>query len=157
MEQFKCMECSNEFGYRKTLGRHIRDVHQMDWPTYLAKHGRSETRTCHCGKTFENTRYPGGPRAHGRAQKYCSPQCNQIAVNCRTRGIAVEQYWEAQKMGCSICGSTISLGGLRRLALDHDHVTGKFRGGLCSNCNTALGMFKDDPELLRKAIDYLGG
>ncbi len=41
------------------------------------------------------------------------------------------------------------------LAVDHDHETMKIRGLLCHGCNIALGHFKDDPALLRAAIDYL--
>lgn len=41
------------------------------------------------------------------------------------------------------------------LHVDHDHITKKIRGLLCSNCNFGLGQFKDSPELLRKAITYL--
>ena len=39
--------------------------------------------------------------------------------------------------------------------LDHDWKTGKFRGWLCNNCNTGLGMFKDDLVLLENAKRYL--
>ena len=41
--------------------------------------------------------------------------------------------------------------------LDHNHGTGEFRGFLCDSCNTGLGKFRDDPDLLARAIDYLGG
>ncbi|MCO6007772.1 endonuclease VII domain-containing protein [Actinoallomurus purpureus] len=41
--------------------------------------------------------------------------------------------------------------------VDHDHVTGERRGILCFNCNVALGQFKDDPWVLRRAIEYLTG
>lgn len=39
--------------------------------------------------------------------------------------------------------------------LDHCHITGKIRGFLCSNCNTGLGLFKDNINLLESAIKYL--
>lgn len=44
---------------------------------------------------------------------------------------------------------------ISRLAVDHDHVTGKVRALLCHSCNVALGAFKDDQALLRKAVEYL--
>lgn len=38
---------------------------------------------------------------------------------------------------------------------DHDHKTGKFRGWICQQCNTSLGMIKDKIEILQKMITYL--
>lgn len=42
-----------------------------------------------------------------------------------------------------------------KLLVDHCHTTGKIRGLLCNKCNVALGSFKDNIEVLQKAIDYL--
>jgi hypothetical protein len=39
--------------------------------------------------------------------------------------------------------------------VDHCHSTGRVRGILCGNCNTALGMVKDNPETLLAAVTYL--
>lgn len=50
---------------------------------------------------------------------------------------------------CGICGD------VEDLVIDHCHATNKIRGALCSSCNIGLGMFKDDVERLKKAIDYL--
>lgn len=67
--------------------------------------------------------------------------------------LAQEDYDTLVAMGCNICGSETS--GQKRLHFDHDHTTGKFRGLLCGNCNTALGLMKDDLQRLQSAIQYL--
>lgn len=149
----QCLECGKQYGTPRSYRQHVRVVHpELKWDDYCRKHGLAAT-TCHCGKPLpEQQRAPHGG---GRDRIHCSPECNALANTCkRTYGISVETYWEHFRRGCAICGAPISISG-RRLAIDHDHVTGKFRGLLCSNCNTGIGMFKEDTELLQKAIEYL--
>lgn len=72
-------------------------------------------------------------------------------------GVTVEQYdsiFLNQKGRCAICGMSQEENG-RRLAADHDHVKGEFRGILCNKCNSGLGMLGDSLEGLQKAIAYL--
>ena len=154
MERFKCLECGVELNFKKTLGRHIRDVHHLEYIDYLTKHGQSELRTCHCGKTFANTRYPGGPRAYGRAQIHCSPRCVQIATQCRYYGITTARYWELQSKGCSICGQMETQSKRTQLSIDHDHETGEVRGLLCSACNS-YRVGKNTLETAIKVVEYL--
>lgn len=66
-------------------------------------------------------------------------------------GLTRAQYDEMAEKGCAICGGQPS----DRLYVDHDHKTGMVRGLLCHQCNSGLGMFKDDKSLLAKAIEYL--
>lgn len=71
-------------------------------------------------------------------------------------GITLTQYiemYEAQGGKCSICREADPTG--RRLAVDHCHTTGQNRALLCLNCNQGLGKFKDNPELLMAAAQYL--
>lgn len=72
----------------------------------------------------------------------------------REFGITQDQYelmLSEQHGVCKICGQKDN----RRLAVDHCHQTGNVRGLLCRHCNTAIGLFDDDPSLLRKAANYL--
>jgi hypothetical protein len=39
--------------------------------------------------------------------------------------------------------------------LDHDHLTGRFRGWLCHNCNRMLGALKDDFDTMDRIREYL--
>lgn len=75
------------------------------------------------------------------------------------------QYFDllaSQGGGCAICGGPSDA---KDFAVDHDHscCPGRtscgrcIRGVLCSQCNTALGLFRDDPALMARATDYLGG
>lgn len=64
-------------------------------------------------------------------------------------GLTLEAYEQMRKEGCGVCGVS------DRLHMDHDHVTGKFRGMLCSNHNLALGLFQDNTHDLQTAINYL--
>lgn len=55
---------------------------------------------------------------------------------------------------CELC-SCLPNGRGKTLHLDHDHRTGKFRGWLCSQCNTAIGSLGDCAAALRRAVRYL--
>ncbi len=73
-------------------------------------------------------------------------------------GITEDEYeamLELQGGTCAICPAEVS--GTRGTVwpVDHDHKTGEPRGLLCHTCNQGLGLFKDDPALLARAIDYL--
>ncbi len=72
-------------------------------------------------------------------------------------GVTQEQYVDlyiSHGGRCSVCGLSENQI-VRGLVLDHCHVTGLVRGLLCKDCNTGLGHFRDDIQLLHKAIEYL--
>lgn len=74
----------------------------------------------------------------------------------RKFGLSADEYADlVAKHGgvCRICQHACPTG--RRLAVDHDHKTGKVRGLLCQGCNTGIGKFADDPARLMAAARYL--
>jgi hypothetical protein len=72
-------------------------------------------------------------------------------------GMTVDDYndmLQSQNNRCACCGiHKAKIKGL--LHVDHCHDTGKVRGLLCVSCNTGLGKFHDDIDLLKDAINYL--
>lgn len=70
-------------------------------------------------------------------------------------GISLDDYNNLvtkQNGVCKICEKT---NGSQNLYVDHDHVTGKIRSLLCRSCNVGIGHFRDNPELLKRAMNYL--
>jgi hypothetical protein len=76
----------------------------------------------------------------------------------RMYGITLEEYnvmSEKQDHKCVICGGTEMNNKNKVLCVDHNHTTGEIRGLLCGLCNSGLGKFKDNKQLLLNAIKYL--
>ncbi|OYV96183.1 MAG: hypothetical protein B7Z62_08725 [Deltaproteobacteria bacterium 37-65-8] len=73
-------------------------------------------------------------------------------------GITIGDYYDIMKSQggtCKICKAPSKIKGTRRLAIDHDHNTGKVRGLLCLQCNVMIGMSNDNPDRLINAANYL--
>ncbi|MDR0665983.1 MAG: endonuclease VII domain-containing protein [Campylobacteraceae bacterium] len=56
---------------------------------------------------------------------------------------------------CPICHKRTIAGLTSKVVLDHNHKTGLGRGWICDSCNTGIGRFKDEVELLKSAILFL--
>lgn len=78
----------------------------------------------------------------------------------RTHGIAYEAYEQlvrVQNGCCAICQYPPT-GKSRRtqlLHVDHDHASNLIRALLCTRCNMAIGLLRDDPDICVAAADYL--
>lgn len=93
---------------------------------------------------------------------------NHLIKSYRMTTAQYDQMLALQGGQCAICGSDdpdrLAKGKQRKsFAIDHDHSCcpgsrscGQcVRGLLCHPCNQGIGSLNDDPERLRKAIDYL--
>lgn len=109
----------------------------------------------------------GGPRTprcktHDRARRRRRSAQAHAGMIERTYGITGKQYaillaYQSWVLGnppgtCALCG--VARGVTKRLAVDHDHKTGRVRGILCGPCNKdvvgRLGI-----EALKRAVRYL--
>ena len=126
-----------------------------------------------CGTVKPLTEFYKTGRKNGDERHYECKECAKARVkqrHCpetyrrqhlkRAYGITPEQYdelLEKQNGKCACCGAD-KPGNSRRdkyFAVDHDHSTGKVRGLLCHNCNTALGLIRDNPQTLTSMLTYL--
>ena len=82
-------------------------------------------------------------------------------ANLSKYGITVQQYEDMaikQRGVCAICQKKETCkyrGRPRRLSVDHRHSDGKVRALLCTCCNRAIGLMKEDPRLFLLAAGYL--
>lgn len=61
----------------------------------------------------------------------------------------VKALLRAQDGMCKICGCKPATD------IDHNHKTGQVRSLLYGDCNRGLGLFHENPDLLRSAVAYL--
>ena len=77
--------------------------------------------------------------------------------------ITIDEYdlmMEEQEGTCAICNRKEvrkNMYGIKRLSVDHNHITGKVRGLLCNDCNQGIGFLRSDEgvDLLLSAVEYM--
>ena len=70
-------------------------------------------------------------------------------------GIDQQQYDAISLKQNNLCAICKKPSKTQHLDIDHCHKSKIVRGLLCRSCNMGLGYFKDNPELLEQAADYL--
>lgn len=78
---------------------------------------------------------------------------SRLSIKYNISVVDYNDLLNSQGHACKLCGGKNAKS--RSLAVDHCHKTGKVRGLLCTWCNVGIGMFKDNPDLMRSAIEYL--
>lgn len=141
-----CKNCIKE--YRKEHENSLRLLRRID------SNGVKICKICNEEKSLYN--FSDHPYTPDGKQSSCK-NCYTSIMYEKKWGITLNQYnslLNSQNFSCAICNKHESES-YKKLAVDHDHETGKIRGILCENCNMALGNFKDSIENLQNAINYL--
>jgi hypothetical protein len=97
----------------------------------------SYCKPCHNARTRASVAKNGGSRRYHLRQRFGLEPDD------------VERIIEEQDGVCAVCKKRPPT------QVDHDHHTGVVRGILCDGCNGGIGHFRDDPDLIRKAIAYV--
>ncbi|MFI9204503.1 endonuclease VII domain-containing protein [Streptomyces sp. NPDC053048] len=148
--QAYCKECSAEY-YRvrqESKGRTVRV--KVPVP-------RGHKRCPQCGKVKPHDEWERNKSSSDGWASYCR-ECraerNRDSYFRRKYGlsqVALRELVEQQAGVCVICLAAPAV------HVDHDHETGGVRGVLCFSCNAALGQFKDRPDVMRRAAEYVEG
>ena len=104
-------------------------------------------------KKYEKTKRKRDPekhKAYHKAYREKNKDKRKNGMLLWRFNITLEQYnamHEEQKGLCKVCGKEESAKKNnseepRKLAVDHDHATGKVRGLLCASCNVKLGHYE---------------
>ncbi len=152
----RCKSCVREYNRK----RGVEDIRKLKWLELRDKEGGDEKACKGCLtikslSAFHNNK--GSRKGRVTLCKECSQSNSQRQHLKKKYDLTIEQYdqmLEQQSGCCDICGTdTPKHAG--RFVVDHNHKTGRVRALLCSACNSGLGFFKDNPNVLRRAARYL--
>ena len=151
---FYCLACNRERSnrwyrdHRRALGHEVRD---LSW----IPEGFRWCPACRQAVAHEDyTRNAGTASGFGSRCRACDRATNSAGYFYREYRLTQRELSalrDAQQDRCGICGEPAPQ------HLDHDHATGAIRRLLCQRCNQGLGLFRDDPYLLRVAALYVEG
>lgn len=143
VETKHCKKCDTT----KSLNDFHRDKKSADGRCFYCKE---------CNKAKARQNYRDNP---DRVRAYEKQNRDHRERNYRSKyGIGVADYDEMlERQGgvCAACKKPERRTQTENLAVDHCHSTGVVRGLLCSNCNRALGLLNDDPEIIAGLLEYL--
>lgn len=147
------MKVCNKCAETKPLTEFFKDKAFKDGHSSICK--VCKTKSIYLWRQNNPRKYNGGAKKW-RDKNPDKQHANDIK---RHYGLLIDDYNRLlveQGNGCKICKKQHTADVKRgRLYVDHDHATGKIRGLLCGACNSALGYFCDNIDLLLEAVKYL--
>ena len=134
------------------------------------RHASTQIRCSKCQLAYRSAYMKANPRFRESSKNWHKTERGQINIKARRKSPAARAYhrayWLRRNYGMSVEDfDTLIIGQSGRCAVcglpchdphvDHDHKTGKVRALLCSPCNQALGLMRDDPQRMESAAAYL--
>lgn len=124
---------------------------QTEFYTSTVKHCKLCWRAC-----TKRWREAHRPQHLAISRKCWAKNKDQYNLSRKRGGSSLyEKLLENQNGLCAICSQPEHSQRYKTLSVDHCHTSDKIRGLLCSSCNRALGLFKDNVANLQNAINYL--
>lgn len=110
-----------------------------------------EKRTClTCGEEKDINLFKKDSDKNG--YRFKCKECTRKYARAWRFNISIEKLEELEnETHCKICNEEI----IGQKNIDHNHYTGQIRDVLCSNCNAAIGMVKENTDILANMIKYI--
>ncbi|MFE6890698.1 endonuclease VII domain-containing protein [Streptomyces sp. NPDC057694] len=148
--QANCRECAAEYYRRRQEARGKTVRAKVDVPE-----GHKLCRTC--GEIKSHSEW----HRNATASDGLSTRCKACRAIQSRQGHLKRHYnlteVERDEMVASQMGICVICLNAPAVHVDHCHETGRVRGVLCFNCNSAIGKLGDDPDTVRRATAYLEG
>lgn len=147
-----CRECPAEYHQRRRLARG-KKVLPKDSTSQGHKHCRGCGTIKPHGRWDRNRTVSDGLSTRSPSTRTCRKAGGRTGrLKRRYRLPLAERDKIADQMGIHSIGLSAPAA-----HVDHCHETGRVRGVLCFNCNSAIGKLGDDPDIVRRAAAYLEG
>ena len=149
----RCSQCKKDFPETTAYFKYTSTAYRKGWDSWCR-------RCCAAKCRGYNKRNKEVLKAKRLAQHTADPfrkRLTDLRYQAKKQGVTVD-IAEAEEVirrfsgHCAICGRPVAG---HMLCLDHCHASGRVRGVLCRNCNSALGCVEEDPRILAGLLTYL--
>ena len=130
------------------IALYLKNMEAHDYKESAAKGALKLCKKCNQIKPLSDFNYRNDLK---KPRNDCS-ECRKFMYIMKQYKVTKHDYTARLKQQngcCAICGE------LQPLCVDHCHVTGDFRGLLCSCCNRGIGLLQDDIYIVNNALNYL--
>jgi hypothetical protein len=148
--QRHCRECASDYHRtrQESLGQKVRPkVEVPDGYKLCLKCGEVKPRS----EWHRNATASDGLSTRCKACRAAAGRTHHLKRNYGLTEAERDAMIASQRGLCAICLDALPV------HVDHCHKTGRVRGVLCFNCNSAIGKLGDDPDAVRRAAAYLEG
>ncbi|WSK64254.1 endonuclease VII domain-containing protein [Streptomyces sp. NBC_01281] len=148
--QAYCRECWSEYHQSRQLAKGKRVRPRVSAPEGH-KYGQSCGEIKPHGDWHRNASASDGLSTRCRECRAAKGRAGHLKRHYGLTEAERDAMVDSQKGLCVICLKAPAI------HVDHCHGTGRVRGVLCFNCNSAIGKLGDDPDAVRRAAAYLEG
>jgi hypothetical protein len=137
----------------KNCGTTLKNTRDYGCISCRKEYNNSDSKREYSKEYSKTPQHKAYKQKYEKTPKYKRTKRNQYLRNMF--GISIEEYDNMFSKQNGVCAICLKPQNHKKLAVDHNHISGTIRGLLCDACNRGLGQFKDNSETLKRASEYL--